>query len=52
MLDPELSLANPKDLAIPRCVATADEAVALLREHHAQWQQAAPRATSTEGDNV
>ena len=41
LLNPELPLAGPKDLAIPRCVATADEAVALLREHHAQWQASA-----------
>jgi uncharacterized protein (TIGR00730 family) len=31
-------LANPEDMAIPRCVTTGDEAIALLREHHAQWQ--------------
>lgn len=49
LLNPELPLADPKDLAIPRCVATADEAVALLREHHAQWQAS---AASTQGDNV
>jgi predicted Rossmann-fold nucleotide-binding protein len=30
-------LANPEDLKIPRCVNTADEAVALIREHHAGW---------------
>lgn len=30
-------LANPADLAIPRCVETADEAIAVLREHHARW---------------
>ena len=41
MLNPELPLANPEDLAIPRCVATADEAITLLREHHAQWQASA-----------
>lgn len=41
LLDPELPLANPNDLAIPRCVATADEAVALIREHHAKWQASA-----------
>jgi uncharacterized protein (TIGR00730 family) len=38
LLNPEFPLADPKDLTIPRCVATADEAVALLQEHHAQWQ--------------
>jgi uncharacterized protein (TIGR00730 family) len=30
-------LANPEDMLIPRCVNSADEAIALLREHHAQW---------------
>jgi uncharacterized protein (TIGR00730 family) len=37
LLKPELSLASLEDLAIPRCVGTADEALAVLREHHAQW---------------
>jgi uncharacterized protein (TIGR00730 family) len=37
LLKPELSLANPEDMAIPRCVKTADEAIALLRDHHAKW---------------
>jgi uncharacterized protein (TIGR00730 family) len=37
-------LANPEDLAIPRCVNTADEAIALIREHHARW-----RATAAAG---
>ena len=37
LLKPELSLASPEDLAIPRCVNTADEAIAILREHHAKW---------------
>jgi uncharacterized protein (TIGR00730 family) len=37
LLKPELSLANPQDLSIPRCVNTADEAIALIREHHAKW---------------
>jgi uncharacterized protein (TIGR00730 family) len=35
-------LANPEDLNIPRCVNTADEAIALIREQHARWQQASP----------
>jgi len=38
LLRPELALANPADLTIPRCVNTADEAIALIREHHARWQ--------------
>jgi uncharacterized protein (TIGR00730 family) len=37
LLKPELSLANPEDITIPRCVSTADEAIALIREHHAKW---------------
>jgi len=38
MLAPQPPLANPEDLAIPRCVATADEAIACLREHHERWR--------------
>src|SRR5215468_2878754 len=37
LLKPELSLASPEDMTIPRCVNTADEAIALLRSHHAKW---------------
>src|SRR6478672_3797832 len=37
LLNPELNLANPEDMAIPRCVNTADEAIAVLRDHHATW---------------
>ena len=37
LLRPELNLANPEDMAIPRCVNTGDEAIALLRDHHATW---------------
>ena len=35
MLDPRLALANPGDFDIPRCLETADEAIALVRELHA-----------------
>jgi uncharacterized protein (TIGR00730 family) len=38
LLKPELPLANPQDLMIPRCVNTADEAIALIRPHHARWR--------------
>ena len=41
MLDPRLALANAEDLQIPRCVDTADEAIALIRDAHGRWQ--APR---------
>jgi uncharacterized protein (TIGR00730 family) len=39
LLSPGLALANPEDIAIPRCVNTADEAIALIREHHARWRE-------------
>jgi uncharacterized protein (TIGR00730 family) len=32
-------LAHPKDMQIPRCVETFDDAVALLRESHAVWER-------------
>lgn len=35
-------LVNPEDLAIPICVDSADEAVAILREYHARWAAANP----------
>jgi uncharacterized protein (TIGR00730 family) len=38
LLKPELSLAGPEDMAIPRCVKTADEAIALLRDDHTKWR--------------
>ena len=37
LLRPELPLASPADMSIPHCVNTADEAIAMLREHHARW---------------
>jgi uncharacterized protein (TIGR00730 family) len=39
LLTPQLSLANPEDMTIPHCVNTADEAIALLSEHHSRWLQ-------------
>jgi predicted Rossmann-fold nucleotide-binding protein len=35
-------LADAKDLAIPRCVASADEALAIIQAHHATWLRAQP----------
>jgi uncharacterized protein (TIGR00730 family) len=40
MLRPGFELANPEDMAIPRCVKTADEATAMIRDHHARWRLA------------
>jgi uncharacterized protein (TIGR00730 family) len=37
MLSSAPALASPKDLEIPRCAADADEAVAMIRKHHAAW---------------
>jgi uncharacterized protein (TIGR00730 family) len=40
MLDPRLALASEKDLQIPQCVDTADEAIAVVTGLHARWQAA------------
>ena len=37
MLSFEPPLVNPEDMSIPQCVANADEAIALVRHHHAKW---------------
>ena len=37
MLTADPPLANPEDITIPRCVASGDEAIAVLREHHDRW---------------
>jgi uncharacterized protein (TIGR00730 family) len=37
MLRPGFDLASPKDMRIPRCVDTAAEAVAVIRDDHARW---------------
>ncbi len=37
MLSIDPPLANAEDLAIPHCVANADEAIVLVRESHAAW---------------
>jgi uncharacterized protein (TIGR00730 family) len=38
MLTYDPPLANLEDFSIPQCVAGADEAIAVIREHHARWQ--------------
>ena len=42
MLDPRLALANAEDLQIPRCVESADQAIALVAELHQQWRKQHP----------
>jgi hypothetical protein len=37
MLSTDPPLAGAEDMAIPRCVASGDEAIAALRECHAAW---------------
>jgi len=39
MLRPEFPLANPEDMKIPVCVKTADEAITVIRKHHASWRK-------------
>jgi uncharacterized protein (TIGR00730 family) len=38
MLSYDPPLANLEDFSIPQCVAGADEAIAVIREHHANWR--------------
>jgi len=38
MRRPGFELAGAKDIEIPHCVDDADQAVAIVREHHARWQ--------------
>jgi uncharacterized protein (TIGR00730 family) len=37
MISFEQPLASPGDFEIPHCVANGDEAIAIIREHHARW---------------
>jgi len=37
MLTTDPPLAGAPDLAIPQCVPTGNEAVELIRDHHARW---------------
>lgn len=39
LLSTQPPLASAEDLDLPRCVNTADEAIALLRESYARWSQ-------------
>jgi len=47
MLRPGAELANPEDLQIPQCVDSPDDAIALIREHHARWQVAQGRPAAS-----
>jgi uncharacterized protein (TIGR00730 family) len=39
MLQPDFPLASPGDMDIPLCLNTADEALAVIRKHHASWRK-------------
>jgi uncharacterized protein (TIGR00730 family) len=39
MLTSQPPLANPQDVMIPRCLNTAEEAIALISENHSRWLQ-------------
>jgi len=49
MLRPGFELANPEDMTIPHCVKGVDEAIAILKEHHARWQRANASAPAGTG---
>ena len=38
-IDVDPPMADPADISIPHCVDTCEEAIALLREAHEQWQE-------------
>lgn len=51
LLSAQPPLANPEDITIPLCVATADEAITVVREHRARWlAQSAPVSVTPPAD--
>lgn len=44
MLRPGFELAKPEDMKIPRCVDNAEQAVAIVRDHHTRWLAAHGKA--------
>ncbi|MCG6860745.1 MAG: LOG family protein [Chromatiaceae bacterium] len=48
MLRPGFELVNAEDMAIPRCVKTADEAIAILQGQHARWHDLVARPSGEE----
>jgi hypothetical protein len=45
MTRPGFDLVSATDVDIPRCVDGADEAIAIIREHHAHWKAAREAAS-------
>ncbi|HEY6360708.1 MAG TPA: LOG family protein [Vicinamibacterales bacterium] len=53
MLASDPPLAGVDDIGIPRCVADAEAAIALLREHHARWLDRQPQSPGfTPGNTI
>jgi predicted Rossmann-fold nucleotide-binding protein len=50
LLTSDPPLANPGDIAIPQCVNGADEAIALIRVHHAAWVRGTPPNATSPGE--
>ena len=46
MLSIDPPLVNVEDMRIPCCAANADEAIALIREHHRIWLSAQEKGAS------
>jgi uncharacterized protein (TIGR00730 family) len=38
MLRPDFELAGAADIKIPQCVDNTEQAIAIVRDHHARWQ--------------
>ncbi|MCO6454739.1 MAG: LOG family protein [Pirellulaceae bacterium] len=49
MLPTDPPLASAEDFDIPKCVANADDAMALIRQHHAQWMRQQDRLRDADG---
>jgi hypothetical protein len=39
MLEADLKLVSPEDLAIPHCVATGAEAIEVIKKDHERWRR-------------
>jgi uncharacterized protein (TIGR00730 family) len=51
MLRPGFELANPEDVRIPHCVDGADQAIAIVREHHERWLAVQKKSAPAEPSN-
>lgn len=48
MLSFETPLVNREDIDIPQCVATSDEAIAIIQRLHSEWQQESARTAEAQ----